>query len=60
MDDPTRRVKTTLAMERAFSGFPLPSGNPTFLGAQFLRQLSPLHNDERLRQRIFRRFASAS
>jgi hypothetical protein len=24
-------VKTTLTMERAFSGFPVPSGNPTFL-----------------------------
>jgi hypothetical protein len=36
MDDPTRRcendgVKTTLTMERAFSGLPVPSGSPTFL-----------------------------
>jgi hypothetical protein len=29
---PRAGVKTTLAMERAFSGFPVPSGNPTFLG----------------------------
>jgi hypothetical protein len=26
-------VKTTLTMERAFSGFPVPSGNPTFFAA---------------------------
>jgi hypothetical protein len=25
-------VKTTLTMERAFSGLPVPSGSPTFLG----------------------------
>jgi hypothetical protein len=26
-------VKTTLTMERAFSGLPVPSGSPTFFGA---------------------------
>jgi hypothetical protein len=25
-------VKTTLTMERAFSGLPVPSGSPTFFG----------------------------
>jgi hypothetical protein len=37
MDDPTRRVKTTVASETRLPGLPVPSGGPNFWGLAFGR-----------------------
>jgi hypothetical protein len=50
-------VKTTLTMERAFSGLPVPSGSPTFFGADqhsFTRPGPRLHLTKDLQSRVFR------
>jgi len=52
---PRAGVKTTLAMERAFSGFPVPSGNPTFFGADryALARQSTLAHEAKLHSHDF-------